>query len=154
MEQHLTGSMKLVTILNRFEHNISKTKLEIESALAETCLQQENAAVMPTNICPNAAVSTVWDNKDFKEETPSGKNTTHCTTDIVSSCAPEPNVVNLPMTLKKSIQSVPEKITKEYRYRSKRIGPPRIDDATSILSKREPQYQELAHRTDILWFLS
>ena len=73
-----------MTIPIWFGHCISKTKLqEVESALAEICLQQQYAAVMPTNICPNVAFSMVWGNNDFKEETPSGKNTTHCTTDIV-----------------------------------------------------------------------
>lgn len=81
--RHLTRSSHLVSVLNRFGHGVSDSKLhEIETAAAERTLSQ--AVPVPTNIKPgNGTVYFCWDNNDLTEETLSGAGTTHCTNGIV-----------------------------------------------------------------------
>ncbi len=92
---HKTGSMQLVSTLNQLGHCISKSKLqEVETALTEVRLQQQNANIIPSNITPHVPVTFVWDNNDIREETATGEGTTHCTNGIViqavvSGCRPQ-----------------------------------------------------------------
>jgi len=119
---HKTGSMQLVSTLNRFGHCISKSKLqEVETALAEHRLQQQHVNVVPSNIAPNVPVTFVWDNNDIREETATGKGTTHCTNGIVvqaavSGCRPKmPEARSTPKGRRRSVQEKPRHLL-EYRY--------------------------------------
>ena len=74
-------------------------------------LNNQNAAVMPVNIFPNIPVCLVWDNNDFREDTLSGKNTTHCTTGIViqpavATCALPPKPTETKPSKRRSLQYV------------------------------------------------
>ena len=92
---HKTGSMQLVSTLNKFGHCVSKSKFqEVETAVAELRLQQQHVNIVPSNIVPNVPATFVWDNNDIREETATGKGTTHCTNGIVvqaavSGCQPQ-----------------------------------------------------------------
>lgn len=82
--RHLTGSADVVTILNRYGHSISYTKLlELETAMAQQVKLTDG--LLPSNISvdENSVSHVCWDNFDLNEETPSGSNTTHSTHGIV-----------------------------------------------------------------------
>lgn len=81
---HLTGSAQLVTMLNRFGHCSSYTKiLDLESTMVSQV--QSRDSVLPYNISvqTNIVANLCWDNFDLNEETPSGSGTTHSTHGIL-----------------------------------------------------------------------
>ena len=43
----------------------------------------EGGSVLPSNAQPGVFATFCWDNNDLKEETLSGKGTTHCTNGIM-----------------------------------------------------------------------
>ena len=71
----LTGSVELITILNRFGHSLSYSQVEeLETALAETQIaRQQNDVLIPDACSPNVPGVFCWDNNDVLEETLSGK---------------------------------------------------------------------------------
>ena len=138
---------------------ISKSKLqEVETALAEDRIKNLDAAIIPANIYPNVPVSLVWDNNDFREETPSGKNTTHCTTGIViqpvvASCEPPKRETNCLPTHQRSIQKLLEQTMIEYTYGNRRCRHQRIQGAAELLQNRNLIILGMAHSKDFAWFL-
>ena len=57
---------------------------EIEASMAETVLQQDPQAFVPTSISQRGHfVHFCQDNNDLNEDTLSGANTTHCTNGIL-----------------------------------------------------------------------
>lgn len=81
---HLTGKADVVTILHRYGHCQSYTRLlELETAMANQI--QLRDSLLPANISTTGSkvVHMCWDNFDLNEETPSGGGTTHTTHGIV-----------------------------------------------------------------------
>jgi len=81
---HVTGSAKIVTMLNRFGHCCSYTEiLDLETAMAAQAEDQDS--VLPYNISThgNIVSNLCWDNFDMDEETVSGSGTTHSTHGIL-----------------------------------------------------------------------
>lgn len=72
----LTGSVELITILNKFGHGLSYSLVEeLETALAETQLaRQQNDTLIPSACSLAVPGIFCWDNNDLLEETLSGKN--------------------------------------------------------------------------------
>ena len=94
----ITRSSEVVTLLNRFGHGISYSKLkEIETAVAEIQINKhENEDLIPSNCQKNIFSTFAYDNNDMLEGTLSGKGTTHCTYGIViqrsvEKCAEKPD---------------------------------------------------------------
>ena len=96
----LTGSAKLVKVLNGFGHSIGESQTrEVETEMAARLLkEQEDNVFIPSVIhYPSAArVSVAFDNMDINEETLTGADTTHVTNGIavqrrVQWCAPPPS---------------------------------------------------------------
>ena len=83
--RHLTRSDQIVTLLNRFGHGYSSSRIsEYETAIAEKNPHRvERNVYLPPNIDSNSPVVFCWDNNDLQEETASGAGTTHCTNGIV-----------------------------------------------------------------------
>ena len=110
--RHLTGSAELVTILNRYGHGQSYSKvLELETAMCNSVIASETD--LPRNISKenNRVLHYCWDNFDLNEETPSGAGTTHSTHGIaiqemqdvgVMNVAPETQTV--PRTKERSVK--------------------------------------------------
>ena len=74
--KQITGSAKLIRILNGFGHCVSSsTVMNHETALA--ILSSNEMTGLPTGVLPSRFATFVYDNADFKEETLSGKGTTH-----------------------------------------------------------------------------
>ena len=84
--KHMTGSTKLVTLLNRLGHGLSATQVrEIETGMSEGILLQQRDSTrvfVPSNIMSSSFVHLAWDNNDLIEETLTGLGTTHCTNGI------------------------------------------------------------------------
>ena len=97
----VTGSSEHITMLNKYGHTVSTSKLqEIEVAVGKL-RQLEGDEHIPSNVVNHVPVMFVFDNNDFHEETPSGKCTTHCTNGIiiqnrVHTCMPPPAEVTIP----------------------------------------------------------
>ena len=82
--RHLTGSAQVLTIINRFGHCQSYTKvLEIETAIGT--LIQTRDSLLPSNISRsgNIFAQLCWDNFDVTEPMRSGLGTTHSTHGIM-----------------------------------------------------------------------
>ena len=75
---HLTGSAKLVTLLNRLGHCVSYMHtLEIETAIASSINLSNNATPPDILKYENVVTHFCWDNFDLSEETMTGAGTTH-----------------------------------------------------------------------------
>ena len=94
--RHLTGSSKVVTLLNRFGHTCSVSHaMEVECALAEKQLQEQakEEVYLPPDIKPGAWVNFARDNNDLCEDTLSGAGTMHCTNGtVVQRCVQGPRI--------------------------------------------------------------
>ena len=80
----LTGSVEIITILNRFGHCQSYSRtLELETAMCRSVT--DNSSHLPPSISTdnNVIVHLYWDNFDLNEETPSGTGTTHTAHGII-----------------------------------------------------------------------
>ena len=71
----LTGNVELITILNRFGHDLSYFQIEeVETALAEMQIAKRQNGVFVPSVCyPDVPGVFCWDNNDLQEETLSGK---------------------------------------------------------------------------------
>ena len=71
----LTGSVELITILNRFGHSLSYSQMEeLETSLADYQIaKQQNGVITPDACSPNVPGVFCWDNNDLLDETLSGK---------------------------------------------------------------------------------
>ena len=81
---HLTGRADIVTLVNRFGHCVSYSKLlEILTGI-QISIQDHNSPIPPgIKMTGNEIIHFCWDNFDLNEETPSGAGTTHSTHGIV-----------------------------------------------------------------------
>ena len=82
----MTGSAKVITMLNRFGHSISLSQLrECDTAMANRQIEttHQGETLVPSNIRPNSFATFCWDNNDLCEETLAGEGTTHCTNGII-----------------------------------------------------------------------
>ena len=106
--KNITGSAKVVTILNKFGHSISDSQLrEWDAAMAEKQLelQKDQATLIPSNINSLSFVTLCWDNNDILEETAhaaqnGSMNIVICSPDtdvaaLVVSLLPEPRETNV-----------------------------------------------------------
>ena len=87
--KHISGSAKVVSLLNRFGHGLSVTQMqEVEAGMAQQLIVQRSSSTekdvfVPSNIQPGTSfVQVCWDNNDLLEETLTGIGTTHCTNGI------------------------------------------------------------------------
>lgn len=80
--RQITGSQRLVQLLNQFGHCCSPDLLyKHDSALTKAI--SNNSTFIPRNITIDLPTTLVWDNNDFTEETLSGKGTTHVANGII-----------------------------------------------------------------------
>ena len=80
-----TGSVEIITVLNKLGHGISHSQLEeIKPGIAEVQMKAvENGTLLLSNCQLNIFTTSAFDNNDLAKETLSGNNTTHCTNGIV-----------------------------------------------------------------------
>ena len=83
--KHMTGSKKVVTMLNRFGHAINYDELQrIDTAIAENIIKSDNTdTLLPSNISAGQFVHAAADNIDINEETLDGLSTTHATSMVL-----------------------------------------------------------------------
>ena len=129
--RHITGSSKVVEILNGLGHSVSYPQvLEHDTALAEK--QASKDTLVPESFKKNIPATVIWDN-DFKEQSVSGKGTTHNTNGIliqrgstqdtsnVTSTSTHSEQTPLPRNKRRTVHFVPEK--PQPYFKRKRIGP-------------------------------
>ena len=77
--RHVTGSSSLIGILNGFGHLVSHSGvLEHDTARANKQL-----CIVPEGFIKKIPTTVIWDNNEFREETPSGECTTHNTNGLL-----------------------------------------------------------------------
>ncbi|KAG8179733.1 hypothetical protein JTE90_006638 [Oedothorax gibbosus] len=77
--RHVTGSARIISILNGLGHCISHSAvLEYDTDLAQ--MQLNSIDCLPVGIVSNIFATFVWDNIEFCEETVTGHGTTHSST--------------------------------------------------------------------------
>ena len=75
---HMTGSSSIIGILNGLGHSVShSTVLEHDTALANKQLCSDS--IVPEGFLKKITTTVIWDNNDFREETPSGEGNIHNT---------------------------------------------------------------------------
>ena len=80
--RHMTGSSSIIGILNGLGHSVSHSAvLEHDTALANKKLCTDN--IVPKGFIKKIPTTVIWDNNDFREETPSGEGTTHNTNGLL-----------------------------------------------------------------------
>ena len=128
-----TGCAEIVTLLNRLGHGISYTHIEeLETAMAMRQVKRyEDGSVLPSNAQPGVFATFCWDNNDLKEETLSGKGTTHCTNGImiqpkVQGCQERPLMATAEARSKHRAFKMPP-IEINFFPSGKRLGPPPIN---------------------------
>lgn len=85
--RHITGSQRIVKILNGLGHSASQTTLQrLDTAFAECEMKNP----LPSTLIRSMFTTLIWDNIDFLEETISGQNTTHCVNGIAVQFGPPP----------------------------------------------------------------
>lgn len=154
--RHLTGSAKLIGILNGLGHCISTTSvLEHDTALAKRQLVLGNQ-LLPAGTQP-IFTTLVFDNNDFGEETVSGKGTTHNTNGIIiqrptvsdNGCvAPS---INLPKSRETSFEA-PVTDIKKY-FGSKKKGPEPFGGDVSLDAEQYAAAQVHPRNLDLSYIL-
>ena len=83
--RNLTGNKEVLTLLNRFGHTLSYSKIQdFEKELVKKYHgEQQNSIIMPSTMKQGVFSTFVWDNNDLCEETLSGAGTTHVTNGII-----------------------------------------------------------------------
>jgi len=152
--RHLTGSKKVITMLNRCGHTISYDQLErIDTAAA---LQQATQkTLIPTNICQGPFVQAAADNIDFCEDTIDGKHTTHGTTivlyqrnshGIFGETRHEPTTKLRDRSMKLKIE---QKALKEYNSSKHHPAPSKLIGQIKWVEWLKTYYPESAYANDL-----
>ena len=131
--RHLTGSSHIIGLLNGLGHSVSHSAvLEHDTALAT--LQNSRDSMIPEGFVKSAPTILVWDNNDFKEETPSGHGTTHNTNGVIIQLGPQDSEQLTLASVKKTKQrSVdPPRQYIEVFHSGKRQGPHIPDTDSSV----------------------
>ena len=152
--RQLTGKEEVITILNRYGHCQSYTKvLELETAIANRI--HMNDSLLPSNISKvgNVVSHLCWDNFDVNEATPSGSGTTHITHGIIVQEIDQAATETMPLTSmvktkERSFKHVPQQLPACY---SKKKAAPVIT-ASHITSNSDNATYKL-QSTEILWMI-
>ena len=153
--RHMTGSAKLIGILNGLGHCTSHSMvLEHDTALATKQLSRGDE-ILPEGVTPKFT-TLVWDNIDFSEETISGKGTTHSTNGILIQSG-KPEVVNdqrpsVPRSHKRSI-TAPASSLVSY-FGSGKKGPAPFGQDLDITENRRESYLLSAKKKELAFRLS
>ena len=92
----LTGSRKVIDLLNHFGHCINYHKVEeIETDLASNILQSNSSTPEGIVMVPGCSLGLAWDNYDDITETLSGANTLHDTVGICYQNVPTVAVTDM-----------------------------------------------------------
>ena len=80
--KHMTGSSSIICILNGLGHSVSHSAVtEHDTALANKQLCTDS--IVPEGFIKKIPTAVIWNSNDLKEETHSGKGTTHNTNGLV-----------------------------------------------------------------------
>lgn len=156
----LTGNVELIRTLNRLGHGISYSQLEENDTAL--CLQKLAAIstsqhpTLPTSIQPYVFTNLAWDNIDRREETLTGKGTTHRVNGIAVQArmhGPRLPPAALPKIDKQKQRTVPVAQEELPVYLAgERVGPQPITQRTRAPFNIETS--ELSHKKNLLWIIA
>ena len=141
--RHMTGSSNILGILNGLGHSSShSTVLEHDTALATK--QLERKTIVPEGFAKRVHTTVVWDNNDFREETPTGGGTTHNINGLLcqmsSPVTGQPAALRCRRSRKQAIDALPNVI--EIYHKKRQVGPSHATGDTSVLDTIPKQLQE------------
>ena len=150
--RHLTGSSKVVGLLNGLGHSVSHSVvLEHDTALAK--LQKSRHSLVPDGFVKSTPTLLVWDNNDFREETLSGHGTTHNTNGVIIQRGPLSSEHLASASIPKTKQrSVDPPITELQSFPHGKHEGPCIPDADATVATRA--MQKVSLRMDLAYCLT
>lgn len=151
--QHITGSAVIVTMINRFGHCASYSRvLELESAICRNT-DLKNSLIPPTiDTDTNIVTHLFWDNFNLLEETPSSSGTTHNTHGIIiqetiCGCTELQNLETVPRSKQRSV-TVTQTNVDPYFLKSKNPEPNLTLPCTQV---PESQVELAAKSSEMFW---
>ena len=78
----MTGSSSLIGIWNRFGHLVFHSGVLEHDTVREN-KQECTDTIVPEGFIKKIPTTVIWDNNEFREETPSGEGTTHNTNGLL-----------------------------------------------------------------------
>ena len=81
--RQVSGSIRLLKILHGLGHSASPATVYKHDTALSLVYTSNEEIVIPRNICSKLFATIVWDNNDFREETLTGRGTTHVANGIV-----------------------------------------------------------------------
>ena len=141
--RQITGSVGLLRILHGLGHCASAdTVYKHDSALTVSIINGENDSFLPRNIVNDVFTCLVWDNNDFREETPSGKGTTHVTNGIAIQRNHGTQDLRQKAAVSKKIRTVAAPPVDILPYFSKCKGEPALQSTNPDITFNSPVDQQ------------
>ena len=142
---HLTGSSRIITLINRYGHCSSYSQvLELETAMANQIMIHNS--ILPSNISSsnNKVAMVCFDNFDINEETPSGSGTTHTTHGIIIQ---EVQLAKTTDVMLESMDSIPRTHERSIKFTVSDLPPCYKKHAEPVVA-----VQPSGHQLDITCF--
>lgn len=161
---HLTGKAEIITLLNRFGHSVSYSRV-LEALTAVFIEVKNHPGPLPPNINPamTSLVHFWFDNFDLQEETPSGRGTTHTTHGLIcqekiantttkddDKHQPAEKAKRTTAPRLRSVKNVANELPP--CYVSKKQAPPKFD--MCLQYKEDISLVEKVHNSDLMWILA
>ena len=152
--RQITGSIRLLKIIHGLGHCVSPSTVYKHDSALSLASSMEHDIIIPRNISKETFATIVWDNNDFREETPTGKGTTHVANGIIiqegSTTLKEKTVIS------KNIRTVkaPEMNIAPYTCRER--GSPSLQSNSSNVSlevQSHSHVQDSARKIDFAYVL-
>ena len=157
--RHMTGSSTLIGILNGLGHSVSHSAVpEHDTVLVNKQVCTDNT--VPEGFSKTIPTTVIWDNNDFREETPSGEGSTHNTNLVQIIGCVDDGTESIPcinsefkyLTKKRSVDPPPNVL--EVYHKRKRQGPNATSYQSVIHEHSTNEYLQSKQSLDIAYCLS
>ena len=164
----LTGSRRVLEILNRFGHSVSYHTVETIETQMATEISDRNQAI-PDGLTKSAGLSTslAWDNYDENTETLSGSGTLHDTVEICYQNIPntmeqgqhQDEMVDVPLNTKPTNQPSSSVSKRKFKFKEANIQPYRKKPKMSVFKyqvkkSQIPPYMSTIEYRDLFWMMN
>ena len=149
-----TGSIRLLKIIHGLGHCVSPSTVYKHDSALSIASSMEHDIIIPRNISKGTFATIVWDNNDFREETPTGRGTTHVANGIIIQ---EGNTTLKEKTeVSKTIRTVKALETNIAPYTCREKGSPSLQRNSSNISlevENHSHVQDSARKIDLAYVL-
>ena len=164
----LTGSRRVLEILNRFGHSVSYHTVETIETQMATEISDRNQAI-PDGLTKSAGLSTslAWDNYDENTETLTGSGTLHDTVGMCYQNIPntmeqgqhQDEMVDVPLNTKPTNQPSSSVSKRKFKFKEANIQPYRKKPKMSVFKyqvkkSQTPPYMSTIEYRDLFWMMN